>query len=91
MTEIHGFSPTSQGHRDPKLMSLANKIEAQFLNEMLKTAGVGKAPSGFGGGVGEDQFTSFLTGAYADATVEAGGIGLSEAIYRSLLAREGMK
>lgn len=91
MTQINGLSPTTQGHRDPKLMSLANKIEAQFLNEMLKTAGVGKAPSEFSGGVGEDQFASFLTGAYADAIVDVGGIGLSEAIYRSLLAKEGMK
>lgn len=91
MTQIDGFSSTNQEHQKPKLMSLANKIEAQFLNEMLKTAGVGKPPSGFGGGVGEDQFTSFLTGAYADATVEAGGIGLSEVIYRSLLAKENAK
>ena len=77
-----------QGERDPKLLALANKLEANFLAEMLKAAGVGEPRTSFGGGAGEEHFSSFLVQEYADATVAAGGIGLSEAIYRSLVQRE---
>lgn len=74
--------------REKTLWSLAQDLEASFLTEMLKTAGVGKALEGFGGGSGEDHFSSFLVREYASATVRAGGIGLSEAIYRSLVSAE---
>lgn len=77
--------------RDTRLMTLANQFESRFLAEMLKTAGLGQTSDAFGGGAGEDQFSSFLVQEYADATVAAGGIGLSEAIYRSLVAREGTR
>ncbi len=78
-------APTAQ---NPSLKSLANDLEAQFLAEMLKAAGVGKPRDAFGGGAGEDHFSSFLTQEYAQAVVQAGGIGLSEAIYRSLSQME---
>ncbi len=55
---------------------------------MLKSAGVGKPREGFGGGAGEEQFSSFLVQEYAEATVAAGGIGLSETIYQSLVKVE---
>jgi hypothetical protein len=55
---------------------------------MLKSAGVGKPRATFGGGPGEAQFSTFLTQEYADATVAAGGLGLSEAIYHALIAKE---
>ena len=74
--------------RNSSLKSLANDLEAQFLAEMLKAAGVGKPRDAFGGGAGEDHFSSFLTQEYAQAVVQAGGIGLSEAIYRSLSQME---
>lgn len=70
---------------DPKLMDVARALESSFLAEMLNAAGVGEARKTFGGGAGEDQFSSFLVREYADATVKAGGIGLAESIYRSLL------
>lgn len=70
---------------DPNLMEVARELESSFLTEMLKAAGVGEARKTFGGGAGEDQFSSFLVREYADATVRAGGIGLAESIYRSLL------
>ena len=68
-----------------RLMAVARELEASFLAEMLKSAGVGEARKAFGGGAGEDQFSSFLVRDYADATVQAGGIGLAESIYKSLL------
>ena len=66
-------------------MAVARELEASFLAEMLKSAGVGEARKAFGGGAGEDQFSSFLVQEYAKATVEAGGIGLAETIYKSLV------
>ena len=74
--------------KDPELLSLANKIETQFLSEMLKAAGVGEARKAFGGGTGEDQFSSFLTNEYAAQVVNAGGLGLSESIYNALIKKE---
>jgi Rod binding domain-containing protein len=54
---------------------------------MLKSAGVGRTPEGFGGGAGEDQFASFLRAEQARQMAEQGGIGLAEAIYESLKER----
>lgn len=71
---------------DP-LRVAAQKLETQFISEMLKSAGVGDARSEFGGGAGEDQFASFLRDAQAERIVAAGGFGLSAAIYASLMER----
>jgi len=79
----------SSPEKDQKLMAIANQLETTFIAEMLKSAGVGEARTAFGGGAGEDQFASFLVQEYADATVKAGGFGLSEAIYRSLVKGQG--
>ncbi len=76
--------PLATDH-DKQLMKVARELEASFLAEMLKSAGVGKSRESFGGGAGEDHFSSFLVQEYAKATVQAGGIGLSESIYRSLV------
>lgn len=70
------------------LRDVANELEATFLAEMLKSAGLGKTRDGFGGGAGEDQFSSFLVQEQAKKMVRAGGIGLSEAIFNSLKERE---
>ncbi len=63
----------------------AQKLEAAFLSEMLKSAGLGAARETFGGGAGEEQFSSFLRQAQADEMARAGGIGLAESIYRSMM------
>ena len=80
--------PIGQG-RDPKAWAVAQNLESSFLAEMLKSAGVGEARKSFGGGTGEDQFSSFLVREYADATVQAGGIGLAEVIYRAMTVKAG--
>jgi len=43
----------------------AQKLEATFLAEMLKSAGFGKSDN-FAGGIGEEQFASFQRQALAD-------------------------
>lgn len=62
----------------------AQKLEASFLAEMLKSAGLGKS-DGFAGGIGEEQFASFQTQALADEMVKAGGLGLADTFYQAIL------
>ncbi len=76
----------NQGKTDP-IKTAARELEVQFLSEMLKSAGVGEARNEFGGGAGEAQFASYLREAQARSMVAGGGLGLSDAIYRSLLER----
>jgi Rod binding domain-containing protein len=71
-------------------MEAAQKLEATFLAEMLKSSGLGQASESFGGGAGEDQFASFLVQEQAMQMVRAGGIGLSESIYETLKERQNV-
>ncbi|MFY0659795.1 MAG: rod-binding protein [Shimia sp.] len=73
--------------RETALRDAAKELEAGFLAEMLKSAGLGKTSESFGGGAGEDQFSSFLVQEQARAMVDAGGIGLSEAFFNALKER----
>ncbi|MEP5152144.1 rod-binding protein [Planktotalea sp.] len=59
-------------------LTIGQKLEAVFLAEMMKSAGVGDSPESFGGGAGEDQFASFLREAHAREMVRAGGLGLAQ-------------
>lgn len=77
---------TDQKNAD--LMKAAQALEASFLSEMLTAAGLGQSRQGFGGGAGEDQFSSFLVQEQANAMVQAGGIGLSEMIFQTLKERQ---
>lgn len=67
------------------LRRAAEELEANFLAEMLKSAGVGKPPEGFSGGIGEDQFGSFQRQALAGQMVRSGGIGLAETFFEAML------
>lgn len=75
--------------RDPVLLRKAQELESGFLAEMLKAMQPSKGEgdprgSGFGGGIGEEQFDSFLREGQARQMVRKGGIGLAEQIFRSL-------
>lgn len=70
--------------REAQMREAAQALEATFLSEMLKSAGLGAMEGEFGGGMGEEQFASFLRTRQADAMAEAGGIGLAEHIFRTL-------
>lgn len=74
--------------RSDAAQAAAKKLEATFLAEMLKSAGLGTQPNSMSGGVGEDQFASFHRQALADAMVESGGIGLAESIYQAMMERK---
>ncbi len=81
-------STLSQADKDTRqdnaLRAAARELEASFLAEMLKSAGLGKPRQSFGGGEGEDQFGSFLRTEQAREMVKAGGIGLAESLYEAL-------
>ncbi len=82
-----GLAPT-QAARAQELRDVAKAFEASFLSEMLKASGLGKSRGEFGGGAGEDAFSSMMVDEQAALMVERGGIGLSESIFQSLWARE---
>jgi Rod binding domain-containing protein len=62
----------------------ARAFEATYLAEMLKHSGINSLPSGFGGGAGEEAFSSFLTQEYARLMAERGGIGIAEQVFHVL-------
>ncbi len=84
------ISPVSAARALPQdaraqLREKAQQLESAFLSEMLGYAGFGKTRDSFGGGIGEDQFASFLREAQAKSMVRAGGIGLSESLFQALV------
>jgi len=84
----HSAPPAqAQTTSDAKLREAAEKLETQFLSEMLKAAGFGEPRSAFGGGAGEAQFASFLREAQAEEMVKARGIGLADRLFESLKER----
>lgn len=70
------------------LRAVAQELEASFLAEMLKHAGLGETRGAFGGGSGEEQFASLLRHEHARALAETGGIGLAQSLFESLVARQ---
>ncbi|MFD1510119.1 rod-binding protein [Lacimonas salitolerans] len=88
MTDLPPVSPTAPPPDNARLRRVATELEASFLAEMLTSAGLGKSPDGFGGGAGEDQFSSFLVREQARALAERGGIGLAETIFNALKEKQ---
>lgn len=71
------------------LRRAAQELEAQFLAQMLEAAGLHETEGQFSGGAGESQFASLLRQEQARGMVQAGGIGLAEAIFRSMGGSDG--
>ncbi|MCF3974239.1 hypothetical protein [Paracoccus salsus] len=61
--QIHQVSLSSTPVAAPQ--SPADRLEQAFLEEMLKYCGPRAAEGGFSGGIGEDQFASFLNQQHA--------------------------
>lgn len=79
--------PVSTQDRPDTLLRKAQELEVRFLAEMLRHGGMQPMEGPAGGGIGEEQFGSFLREAQAEAMVHAGGTGLAEQIFRSLEER----
>lgn len=78
----------SKEGKNNQLHELAIDLEASFLAEMLKSAGFGKVSKEYGGGIGEEQFTSFAIENHARKISQTGGLGLAEHIFKSLEAKQ---
>ncbi|MBL8561070.1 MAG: rod-binding protein [Gemmobacter sp.] len=81
-------SPAIPPKRQEAMMARAKELEGLFLSEMLGKAGLDAMRGDFGGGIGEEQFASFLRNEQARAIVESGGIGLSEQLFRAMAKAE---
>lgn len=83
-----GGLPQPDPHAE--MREVAQDLEAAFLTEMLKHAGFGEArdQDSFGGGIGEEQFSSMLRDQHAQAISARGGLGLAESIFQSLVRRQ---
>lgn len=78
---------TPSGPGDPAaLRNKAVEMEAVFLSQMLAHAGLDQGLSPGSEGGEPDPFASFLRERMAEQIARRGGIGLSEAIFRSLAA-----
>ena len=80
-------TPQIQPSQTEKLRTLSIDLETTFLTEMLKHSGLGKGQDAFGGGIGEEQFTSMRLHEIAKQITQSGGIGIAENIFQSLIAR----
>ena len=85
-------SPAGKLPLDPKAKARANAVdfEAMFLNSMFSqmfTGIDGDGPLGGGSG-GAGVWRSFLTDEYAKSFAKAGGIGMADHVYRSLIAQQ---
>lgn len=91
MTAVSTFSPSQSPTPDTRAalpdsakVAIAREFEAVFLAEMLRAAGAGEGATIFGGGVGEDQFSSFLIDEYARKMAARGGMGIAEMALRGM-------
>jgi peptidoglycan hydrolase FlgJ len=75
-----------------KARAAAQDFEAVFLNQMMSHMFTGIGDQGpLGGGPGAGVWRSFLTDEYAKSFARAGGIGIADDVYRSLIAQQEVK
>lgn len=85
---INSNQPAQERMSSPSTQRrVAEEFETVFLSEMLKYSGVNKTSQSFGGGPGEEAFASMLNDAYAEALVSAGGIGIADLVYKSMVEK----
>src|SRR6516164_7515959 len=75
-----------------KARATAQDFEAMFLNSMFQhmfTGMDGDGPFGGSGAVG--VWRSFLTQEYSKTIAKAGGVGIADQVYRSLMAHQEIK
>ncbi|MCP1336824.1 flagellar biosynthesis protein FlgJ [Futiania mangrovi] len=85
---LQGTPVPQPNPRRVQIREVAERMEVQFLAEMLRHAKLTPGQGGADAGR-PTEMDSFLTEAYAERLVQRGGIGLSEQIARALMAREG--
>jgi flagellar protein FlgJ len=83
-------SPEPPAAVQTRLRAAAQDLEASFIAEMLRAAGAERTP-GLGEGDGESPFASFLLDIRAREIARAGGLGLSEVLFQSLVKSDGAR
>lgn len=89
LTAAQGAPVKLPAGNDTKARAAAKDFEAVFLNSMFQHmfAGIdGEGP--FGGAGATGVWRSILTDQYAKSIAKAGGIGISDQVYRSLIAHQ---
>ena len=72
-----------------KAHAAAQDFEAVFLNSMFQQMFTGVEGEGpFGGSGATGVWRSLLTDEYAKSFAKAGGIGIADQVYRSLIAQQ---
>jgi Rod binding domain-containing protein len=72
-----------------KARASAEDFEAVFINSMFTQMFTGIQGEGpFGGGGGAGVWRSFLSEEYSKSFAKAGGIGIADHVYRSLIAQQ---
>ena len=75
-----------------KARSTSQDFEAVFLNSMFQQMFSGvKGDGPFGGEGATGVWRSFLTDQYSKTFAKAGGIGIADQVYRSLMAQQEIK
>ncbi len=75
-----------RGQTPDDIRATAQDFEAVFLAQMMEQMMGETTQSSFGGGPGEQAFSSMLNEEYAKVIAKAGGIGLADALAREMLA-----
>ena len=82
-------APKSAPAAHAKARAAAQDFEAVFLNAMLSEMFTGTGGDGpFGGGPAVGIWRSFLTDEYAKSFARAGGIGIADDVYRTLISHQ---
>jgi len=75
--------------KQTKARAAAQDFEAVFLNSMFQHMFTGISGEGpFGGSGASGVWRSMLTDEYAKSFAKAGGIGIADQVYRTLMARQ---
>ena len=75
-----------------KARAQATDFESVFLNSMFQQMFAGLSGEGpFGGDGATGTWRSFLTDEYAKSFAKAGGIGIADHVYRSLIAQQEIR
>lgn len=76
---------------EARMLETARAFEASFLADVLENSGINAMPDSFGGGAGEDAFSSLLTREYGRLLAERGGVGLAEQVFELLKQRSAAR
>ena len=83
---------TKASSPDARLHAQAQNFEVAFVNSMFHHMFTGIGAQGpLGNSTGVSAWRSFLTDEYAKNFVKAGGVGIADQVYKSLLAHQEMR